>query len=96
MESGVALNRNPPGGVIVGDEISRYSLEDLRSVKELVATSGLIKVYDGREWVDLRMVMRDVLDYAIELRGTVAALQAQSKGGEEEPNSSDDVQLSGE
>lgn len=80
----------------MGDEISRYSLEDLRSVKELVATSGLIKVYDGREWVDLRMVMRDVLDYAIELRGTVAALQAQSKAEEEEPSSSDDVQLSGE
>lgn len=55
----------------------RYSLDDLRTIRELVAKSGLIKAYDGRNWMDLRLVMQDVIDYAVELNSVIAKLEDQ-------------------
>ena len=55
----------------------RYSLDDLRTIRELVAKSGLIKAYDGQNWIDLRLVMQDVIDYAVELNSVIAKLEDQ-------------------
>jgi hypothetical protein len=44
-----------------------YSRSDLERVKKLITAAGLIKVYDGNNWIDLRLVMTDVVNQAIEL-----------------------------
>lgn len=44
-----------------------YSVEDLVSLKKLISAAGLIKVFDGKDWVDLRKIMALVVDDAIQL-----------------------------
>lgn len=44
-----------------------YSAEELISIKKLISSAGLIKVFDGKDWIDLRKVMALVVDDAIEL-----------------------------
>jgi hypothetical protein len=45
--------------------------EELRAKKRLIAAAGLIKVYDGQRWVDLRDVMTLIVDQTIELMNIV-------------------------
>lgn len=50
-----------------------FSREELEQKKRLIAAAGLIKVYDGHSWVDLRDVMTHILDYAIHLADRLEA-----------------------
>lgn len=51
---------------------AKYSIDDLNRIRHIVVTAGLIRGFDGQlGWVDLRVIMTDVIDQAIALMSEV-------------------------
>lgn len=46
---------------------TNFTPDELRTIKNIVAKSGLIKAFDGVQWIDLRVVMQNVIDDALGL-----------------------------
>jgi hypothetical protein len=44
------------------DSDNCYSPEQLEALKKLISTAGLIRVFDGAKWVDLRRVMAEIIE----------------------------------
>lgn len=53
-----------------------FTIEDLHVVRRMVDASGLINAFDGEQWIDLRVVMSQVIDVTIEQARVIAELEA--------------------
>lgn len=62
----------------------QFTREELEQKKRLIAAAGLVKVYDGHAWVDLRDIMTHVVDYALHL-STIMEPEAEMTEGWAEP-----------
>ena len=69
----------------------KFTTDELRTVKSLVAKSGLIKAFDGSNWIDLRIAMQNVVDDALELHTLLNDSMARLKALQESFDEEDDL-----
>ena len=54
-----------------------YSDDDLTALKRIISTAGLIRAFDGADWIDLRKVMTEVINALLESRKKIEHLEIQ-------------------
>jgi hypothetical protein len=61
-----------------------FTFEDLHVLKRMVEVSGIINAFDGQQWIDLRVVIGDVIDFTLAQADVIAELEAALKEAQEE------------